>query len=91
MLASLSLSATRPVSVVNALHNESAATLISTPRLATLPATPGPTATVDPATIGDTSGVIAFGMIVVFIILVGVLWGSYEFRMEAKKNRTPRE
>jgi hypothetical protein len=30
-------------------------------------------------------------MIVVFIILVGVLWGSYEFRMEAKKNRTPRE
>lgn len=44
------------------------------------------TATVDPATIGDTSGVIAIGMIVVFIILAGVLWGSLELRQEIVKN-----
>ena len=49
------------------------------------------TATVDPARIGDTSGVIAIGMIVVFIILAGVLWGSLELRQESVKNSQPKE
>jgi hypothetical protein len=45
------------------------------------------TATVDPASIGDTSGVIAIGMIVVLIILVGVLWGSREINMGTHKTK----
>ena len=91
LVAIATLSLTRPVVVVSALQIERAATLIFTPPPVTLAPTLGATATVDPASIGDTSGVMAFGMIVVFIILVGVLWGSYEFRMDTKKNGTPRE
>ena len=49
------------------------------------------TATVDPASIGNTSGVIAIGIIVVFIILAGVIWGSLEIRRESLKNSKPRE
>lgn len=58
--------------------------------------TPSPTgieatATVDPATIGDTSGVIAIGMIIVFIILAGIAWGSLELRQDSSKNRQSKE
>jgi len=49
------------------------------------------TATVDPASIGDTSGVIAIGIIVVFIVLAGVGWGSFELRQESLKNRKTKE
>ncbi|HBG74062.1 MAG: hypothetical protein A2X25_08310 [Chloroflexi bacterium GWB2_49_20] len=49
------------------------------------------TATVDPASIGDTSGVIAFGIILVFIILAGILWGILELRQESYKTRQTKE
>jgi prepilin signal peptidase PulO-like enzyme (type II secretory pathway) len=49
------------------------------------------TSTVDPASIGDTSGVIAIGLIVVFIILAGVVWGSLELYQESKRNNLPKE
>jgi cbb3-type cytochrome oxidase subunit 3 len=49
------------------------------------------TATVDPESIGDTSGVIAIGTIVVFIILAGVVWGTLELRQEALKSKPPKE
>lgn len=49
------------------------------------------TATVDPASIGDTSGVIAIGMIVVFIILAGVVWGTLGLRQESSRNKQPKE
>lgn len=64
----------------------------------TTPLTPTPTpqhieatATVDPESIGDTSGVIAIGTIVVFIILAGVVWGTLESRQESLKSRPPKE
>lgn|GEM_PF-1559002 len=50
-----------------------------------------PTATVDPESIGDTSGVIAIGTIVVFIILAGVIWGTLELRQDSIKNKPPKE
>jgi len=49
------------------------------------------TATVDPASIGDTSGVIAIGLIVVFIILAGVVWGTLELRQESLRNNQTKE
>lgn len=49
------------------------------------------TSTVDPTSIGDTSGVIAIGLIVVFIILAGVVWGSLELYQESKRNNLPKE
>lgn len=77
--------------VVDALQVTSATALNPTPLPVTLQPSPGPTATIDPASIGDTSGVIAIVIIVVVVILVGVLWGSHEFRMEAQKTRAPKE
>jgi hypothetical protein len=77
--------------VVDARQVTSATALNPTPLPVTLQPSPGPTATIDPASIGDTSGVIAIVIIVVVVILVGVLWGNQEFRMEAQKTRTPKE
>lgn len=66
--------------------------------ITTLDTTPIPTqiviestATVDPASIGDTSGVISIGMIVVIIILAGVLWGSLNLRRESLNNNQSKE
>lgn len=56
-----------------------------------VPAILEPTPTVDPATIGDTSGVIALGMIVVIIILAGVLIGSQKLRQETMKKGRPED
>jgi len=50
-----------------------------------------PTATVDAASIGDTSGVITMGMIMVIIIIAGILWGSREYKMEIKKKIRPKD
>jgi hypothetical protein len=77
--------------VVDALQVTSATALIPTPLPATLQPSPGSTATIDPTSIGDTSGVIALVIIVVVVILLGVIWGSHEFRMEAQKTRAPKE
>ena len=79
------------VPMVHALQNPNQSVLNPTPLPEFIQSTAGPTATIDPASIGDTSGVIALGMIVVLVILVGVLWGSHEFRMETRKNRSPKE
>lgn len=49
------------------------------------------TSTVDPTSIGDTSGVIAIGLIVVFIILAGVVWGSLELYQESVRNNLPKD
>jgi hypothetical protein len=83
------LSATRLFSVVLASNY---------PTLSALSPTPMPaativeaTATVDPASIGDTSGVIVIGMFVVIIILAGVLWGSLDLRQKSLKTRQPKE
>jgi hypothetical protein len=77
--------------VVDALQVTSVTALNSTPLPVTLQPSPGPTATIDPASIGDTSGVIVIVIVVVIVIIVGVLWGSREFRMEAQKTRAPKE
>jgi hypothetical protein len=61
--------------------------LTPTPGSSTLQ-TPRETTTPDVSTsIGDTSGVVAIGMIVVVIILAGVLWGVLDLKSESRKNR----
>ena len=45
-----------------------------------------PTATIDPDTIGDTSGVIVVGIIIVFIILAGIIWGGIVYQREINDN-----
>lgn len=90
-MAGAALSLMRTVFVASAHQIERAATLIFTPLPVTLTPIPVATATVDPASIGDTSGVLVFGMIVVFIILVGILWGSYEFHLESRKVGTQKD
>ena len=59
----------------------------STP--APLSFTPSPT--LDPASIGDTSGVIAFGVIIVVVILIGVLWGTREWRQASSDHKPTQE
>ena len=48
----------------------------------TLTITTAPNATIDPDTIGDTSGVIVVGIIIVLIILVGIIWGGIVYQRE---------
>jgi cytochrome bd-type quinol oxidase subunit 2 len=92
LLTGLALSSASRAQIVLASQNLSASfALTSTPWPTVLEETLEATATVDPASIGDTSGVIAIGMIVVFIILMGVLWGSYEFRQESRTTRHLKE
>ena len=79
------------VSMVHALQNPNHSVLNPTPLPELIQSTAAPTPTIAPASIGDTSGVIALGILVVLVILVGVLWGSHEFRMETRKNRSPKE
>jgi len=44
--------------------------------------TVAPTSTINPDTIGDTSGVIVVGIIIVFIILAGIIWGGIVYQRE---------
>ncbi len=78
---------TNHTSIVFASRNTTFTALDPTP----IPLLFAATATVDPASIGDTSGVIAIGMIVVFIILAGVIWGTLELRQESSRNKQPKE
>ncbi|MFC2065447.1 hypothetical protein ACFLXB_10170 [Chloroflexota bacterium] len=48
----------------------------------TITITPTPIATIDPDTIGDTSGVIVVGIIIVLIIIVGIIWGGIVYQRE---------
>jgi hypothetical protein len=77
--------------VVFASKNPTISALTPTPLPVPIQTSLEATATVDPASIGDTSGVIAIGMIVVFIILAGIVWGSLELRQESRKTRQPKE
>ena len=71
------LNLVQPVSASQILPVQSELTATSLP---TSISPPVPTPTINPESIGDTSGVISFGMIIVFVIIAGVIWGSYEYK-----------
>ena len=67
------------VQIVSASHNFGfQSEITTTPTSATI--FPTTTATISPDSIGDTSGVISLGMVIVFIIVAGVIWGSLEYK-----------
>jgi len=90
-MAGVTLAGARQLRLNDVRQRLPAFALNPTPMPATLLPIPKPTATIDPTSIGDTSGVIVIGLLVVFVILSGVLWGSYELKMEIRKSRTPKE
>jgi len=50
---------------------------------------PIPTPTIDPSMIGDTTGVIVVGLIIVLVILIGVIWGGVAYQRESNKDNKP--
>jgi len=75
ILSFLSLSKAVSASRTHSLQFEATAPPLTTNTVA-------PTSTIDPDTIGDTSGVIVVGIIIVFIILAGIIWGGIVYRRE---------
>jgi hypothetical protein len=73
------------------IHPKTSVSMLTpTPNPGILPTQMEATATIDPASIGDTSGVIAIGMLIVFIILLGIIWGSRGLKLEPHKVKKTR-
>jgi hypothetical protein len=73
------------------IHPKTSVSMLTpTPNPGILPTQMEATATIDPASIGDTSGVIAIGMLIVFIILLGIIWGSRGLKLEHHKVKKTR-